>query len=143
MEKDFNREEEFLIELLKEKLSEKPSVDFRNSVMMRIEANKASIKPYSPLISKTVWYLLAIAIVLAVGGLYYQSSGMNSSFSDTFEFVNSELLNISFPKIYLSKTMQYAVAFVGLFLLQIPFLKKIMDRQYNSYGGADRSENIF
>lgn len=131
MEKQFNHEEEFLRKLLKEAVIEKPSADFRSKIMMRIEAKKAPVKAYKPLISERNWYLVAIILVLAVGGIFFLVEN-SINFSGYPEYLRLEIPEINYPVIYLSKTMQYAFAFVALFFLQIPFLKKIIDRQYEA-----------
>lgn len=131
MKNQFNHEEELLRKLLNEAVTEKPSVDFKSKIMMRIEANKAPVKAYKPLISTSVWYLVAIAFVLAVGGLYFKSSEISIDFTGNFDYLKLEIFEINLPKIHLSKTMQYAFAFVALFFLQIPFLKKVINKQYD------------
>lgn len=132
MEKQFNREEEFLKKLLSEAVTEKPSADFKSRIMRRIEANKAPGKAYKPLISASIWYLVAIALLLAVGGLYFQFPEISIDFSGNFDYLKLENFEINLPNIHLSRTVQYAVVFVALFFLQIPFLKRFMDKQYEA-----------
>ncbi len=130
MKKQFNREEEFLRKVLNEAVIEKPSADFKSKIMRHIEANKVPVKSYEPLISERVSYIVAITVVLAAGGLYIQFSDTIINFSGNSDYLKLEIPEINFPKIYLSRPMQYAFAFVALFFLQVPFLKKIIDRQY-------------
>lgn len=125
MEKQFNREEELMKKLLNEAGTESPSADFKNRLMMAIENRKAVIT-YKPLIPKFVWYIVAASLVLAVVTLYMMYADVSLSWS--FDFRIPQFIEL--PSIRLSETMQYAIAFVALFFLQIPFLKKFMDRQY-------------
>ena len=124
MENQFNREEDFLKKLWDEQISEKPSADLKNKIMSRIESNKVLVKEYKPLIPETVWWLLIIFIATATGGLYFQSPEIHTNFS------RFGIPQIKFTGIEFSKTMQYAVAFLALFFLHIPFLKRYMDQQY-------------
>lgn len=130
MENQFNREEEFIKRLLNETVIEKPSADFKAKIMMRIESKKVSVKEYTPLISETVWWLLTIVLAIAIGGFYFQFSEIDADFSGNFNFSGAGIPEINFPVIEFSRTTQYAVAFLALFFLQIPFLKRFLDRQY-------------
>lgn len=125
MEKQFNREEELMKKLLNEAGTESPSADFKNRLMMAIENRKAVIT-YKPLIPKFVWYIVAASLVLAVVTLYMMYADVSLSWS--FDFRIPQFIEL--PSIRLSETMQYAIAFVALFFLQIPFLKRMVDRQY-------------
>lgn len=131
MEEKFDREEKFFKKLLNDAVTEKPSAGFKGKIMMHIEANKASVKAYKPLISKRDWYLVAITLLVAVGGIFF---GLENSinFWENSDYLKLEIPEINFPKFYLSRTILYAFAFVALFFLQIPFLKKIIDRQYEA-----------
>ncbi len=111
--------------LLNEAGTESPSADFKNRLMMAIESSKAVIT-YKPLIPKFVWYIVAASLVLAVATLYMMYADVSLSWS--FDFRIPQFIEL--PSIRLSQTMQYAIAFVALFFLQIPFLKRFMDRQY-------------
>ncbi len=130
MEKQFNREEKFLRKLLHEVVTEKPSADFKSKIMKHIEANKVPVKAYEPLISEGVWYIVATALVIGAGGFYIQFPNTIIDFSGNFDYLKLDILEMHLPNIHLSRTMQYAVAFVALFFLQIPFLKRIIDKQY-------------
>lgn len=129
MEKQFNREEELIKKLLNDSGTEQPSADFKNKIMMQIEAKKASVKTYKPLIPGFVWYAVGAVLVMAIGGLYMQYSDISIDLSSNLEFPKFEFPKMNLPNIHFSRTMQYAIGFVALFFLQIPFLKKIMDNQ--------------
>ena len=126
MEERYNREDELMRRLLNEAGTEKPSRDFKSQLMMRIESRNAEIKPYKPLISGTVWVVLGGVFLLSMLGLYFINSGISLPFEFTYKI--PDLFEI--PKLELSKNMQYAVAFIALFFLQIPILKRLMERNY-------------
>ncbi len=126
MEKQFNREDELIKRLLNEAGTEKPSAGFKSRIMKTVEARDAEIKPYEPLISKTGWTSIVVISVLSLTGLSFLYADI-SLFNDlSFDFP----LFINMPEINLSRTMQYAIAFVALFFLQVPFLKRFLDREY-------------
>lgn len=126
MEKQFNREDELMKKLLNEAGTEKPSAGFKSRIMMKVEARNAKIRPYEPLISKTGWTSIVVISVLSLTGLSFLYADI-SFFNDLrFEFPHF----INMPEIDLSRTMQYAIAFVALFFLQVPFLKRFLDREY-------------
>ena len=126
MEKQFNREDRLMKKLLNEAGTEKPSGDFKKKIMMRVEARNATITPYEPLISKSAWITIGIAAVLSIAGLSYLYADISLANHIDFEFLRS----LKIPKLDLSRNMQIAIAFVALFFLQIPFLKRLMDREY-------------
>lgn len=127
MEKQFSREDRLMKKLLNEAGTEKPSANFKSSIMMKIEAKNAKIKPYEPLISKNGWVMIAAIFLISMTGLSYLYSDLSISYNLNFDFLHL----MELPKIDLSRTMQYAIAFVALFLLQIPFLKRFLDREYH------------
>ncbi|MCB7481350.1 hypothetical protein [Christiangramia sediminis] len=126
MEKQFNREDELIKRLLNEAGPEKPSADFKNRVMKTVEARNAKIRPYEPLISKTGWLSIAAIIFISMSGLSFLYADV--SFSNYLNFDFPYLMDM--PKIDLSRTMQIAFGFVALFFLEIPFLKRFLDREY-------------
>ena len=125
MEKQFNREEELIKRLLNEAGNEKPSANFKSKIMKRVEARNAQIRPYEPLISKSVWTGIIAGMIVFIAGVTYSNSEISVS---GLNFEITDLINI--PEIKLSRTMHYAIAFVALFFLQVPFLKRFLDREY-------------
>jgi len=126
MEKQFNREDELIKKLLNEAGTEKPSADFKSRIMQKVEARNAEIKPYEPLISKTGWTSIVVISLLSLSGLSFLYADISLFNNIKFEFLHL----MSMPEINLSTTMQYAIAFVALFFLQVPFLKKFLDKEY-------------
>lgn len=128
MEKQFNKQDSLVKEWMNELPMESPSPDFTSRVMERITA-KATVTQYQPLISKRVWILIGILFVGALLWLYFNPSSEMipaeaTSFLEGFEW-NNPLTEIRLPK-----TVVYAIGFMALFLLEIPFLKRIMDKAY-------------
>ncbi len=81
---------------------------------------------YKPLISKKILLFIALAavallsiIVFLVPVEKYYLDGVDLSIGDRF--------SAFFGSIQFSKTVLYGVGFLGLFLIQIPFLKRILD----------------
>ncbi len=101
---------------------EKPSANFSANVMKAIAVKKV-VREYEPLISKRGWLVLSVSLFLTVVGLYFFNSGYQIKID--FSYFN----NISIPTIELSRTMSYAIGFIALFFLQIPFLKSLMEKQ--------------
>ncbi|GAA4316195.1 hypothetical protein GCM10023115_25760 [Pontixanthobacter gangjinensis] len=126
MEKRFNREDELIKKLLNEAGMEKPSVNFKSQILHKIEARKVELTPYKPLISAPVWFLLAGVMLSSMLGLYIINAEVSFPYSINFDLFE----RINLPKIDLSRNMQYAIAFVALFFLQVPFLKRLMDNEY-------------
>lgn len=129
MEKQFNKEDRLMKSLLNEAGTEKPSADFKSRIMMKVEARNTEIKPYKSLISKSVWWTIAAVFAITMIGVFYMNSDISfTGFTGYLDFEFPHLFDM--PKINLSRTMQYAIAFVALFFLQVPFLKRFMDREY-------------
>lgn len=126
MEKQFNREDRLMKKLLNEAGTEKPSIDFKSRIMMKIEARNAEIKPYEPLISRPVWIVLGGTFVASILALYFINTDLSFKYDLNFDLLNA----LKIPSINLSKTMQLGIAFVALFLLEVPFLKRFLDREY-------------
>lgn len=126
MEKQFSREDRLMKKLLNEAVTENPSADFKKQIMMKVEARNASIKPYEPLISKAVWMALGGVLIASVLALYFINTDVSFSYDLKFNFLKA----IEIPSMNLSRTMQIAIAFVALFFLEVPFLKRFLDREY-------------
>lgn len=121
MEK-LSNEEVLTRKLIKSAGLEKPSAAFSANVLKAIAAKKV-VREYKPLISVNVWIALAGVLVISMIGLYLLTSAQTL----TLEF--GYLKGLEFPKLQLSRTMTYAIGFVALFFLQIPFLKGLLERQ--------------
>lgn len=122
MEKPYNNEEELVKKMIKGLPLERPSSDFTQKVMQQV-LRRSLKNSYQPLISKRAWLVIAMMFILGVLWLFYnpETSLIDSealSWNDKLQFKNP------FETIELSKTTVYAIGFMALFLLQIPFLKR-------------------
>ncbi|WP_373059764.1 hypothetical protein [Zunongwangia sp. H14] len=119
-----SREEVLAEKIIKTAGLEKPSVNFSANVLKAI-ADRQRVTEYKPLISPGLWVAIAVVVLVTLIGLSMLTSG--SSVSSYFSFMSS----IAFPQWNLSRTMIYAIAFVSLFFLEIPFLKRFLVKQYD------------
>lgn len=127
MEKQSN-EERLLRRLIREAGVEKPSANFKDKIMLAIEGKKAVPNSYQPLISPTAWAISLVVLVLATGVLFWfygvpADLSANLNVAKLFKFPPVQL-----PALHLSRTMQYAIAFIALFFIQVPFLRKLIIR---------------
>ncbi|MCP9198340.1 hypothetical protein MKO06_00360 [Gramella sp. GC03-9] len=126
MEKQFDREEELLKKLLNEVGAEIPSAGMKDNIMRQISWKTAKIKPYKPLIPAFMWYIIGGVLLSSMGLLY----SMYAEVSFNWDLGSPAFNFFQLPVLEFSKIMQYAIALVGLFFLQIPILKRFLDRQF-------------
>ncbi|QNJ96739.1 hypothetical protein [Constantimarinum furrinae] len=126
MEKQFDKDDAALKRIIKTAGREQPSVNFVNDVMQRIAMEKEPAFVYKPLFSKQAWVVVAALFVFAIGTLYF--SPLNIFNADQFDFAMPSL-QFDLPQIQLSNTFLYGIAFLSLFLIQIPFLKKFTSEE--------------
>ena len=133
MEEQFKNIDRLTRKLVKEAGTYKPSPDFLHNVMTTVNAKVADQKVYQPLISKKVWRIISILAIISLIALYFYPATGNSYIN---EFNLAEKLSFNnpftnpFAGITFSKTIIYGIGFLGLFLIQIPFLKSFMERRY-------------
>jgi len=129
MEKQSKNIDKITKKILKDGGLHQPSSSFLTNVMEAIEKQSAS-QPvvYKPLISKTKWILLFVltAIVLVLLFIFpvFSESSLLSQLTIPEEF------KFNLPEMNLSKTTIYGVGFLSLFLIQIPFLKRQLEKGY-------------
>jgi len=134
MDKQSKNIDSYTKKIVQEAGLESPSSDFTNNVMNMV-AEKVLAPPttvsYIPLISKSNKFIL-LAILVSV--LLYLI------FNPMFEtsYLSKYIVNLNFKEWFsstnlfdsFSKTTLYGIGFLALFLIQIPFLKKYMERTY-------------
>jgi len=106
---------------------ETPSVGFAQKVMDQITAKELNVNNYTPLISTRGWFVFALVVLGSSLLLYFFP--MNTW--DRFDFSRARTFSYesSFSNLWNpSKTLLYGMFFVGLFLFQIPFLKRLLDK---------------
>lgn len=125
MEKQYDQEEKLLKKLLNEVGTEVPSENLKRNIMLNLERRSVKVRPYQPMIPQFLWYVIGGVIFSSVVALYLMYAEV--SFNWNFRLPG---LSFDLPKIDLSRTMQYAIALVALFLIEVPFLKRLVDHQY-------------
>ena len=120
---NFYHKDEQTQEWIQEAGIEQPSSGFVHSVMDAIELNAHTSKVYRPLISKRGWSLVAALFVASLVLVYFFPLG-EFRYLETIEFSNLPSIQNPFEGMNVSKPMVYAVGFLALFLVQIPFLKR-------------------
>lgn len=127
-----NKNEKSIDDLMKKVVKQvdlhSPSLDFTNNLLKAIE--KQPVIVYKPLISKTVWYVIAACVTLIL--VFSVDTGSNSElWTKATAYINQKDIsfNISLPKLQLSKTMLYSLLFLAFFILvQIPYTKYMFDK---------------
>ena len=105
---------------------EEVSPDFSKNLMARIENRKVEIPPYQPLIPNYAWAVILGLFSVLMLGVYLNILKLDLALEkNIFEFPE-------FPEIELSHIMLYGIGFVSLFFLEIPFLKRLLAKQYDT-----------
>ena len=126
MEEQYKKEEIIIKKLISEAGLDTPSPDFRTSLMQRIEQSTSKKIQYTPLISTKTWWILGMLVICGIT-LIYMIPFENSASRFTLPIDD---LGSFIPEIKISKTFLYATIFLGLFLFQIPLLKKYSEGKY-------------
>jgi len=129
MEKPSKKIDSYTESLIKEAGLQQPSTDFFTNVMNAIEAEKAP-QPivYQSLISKQAWMVLLVASVMVISFLLMFPS--SSEYTLNLPNLHFEKLSFHLPELHFSKITIYGIGFLGLFLIQIPFLKRQLNKSY-------------
>ena len=120
MDKPSKKEEQFTRDLLKSAGLSTPSEGFSNRLMQTIVSRQVAKNVYQPLLSKKAWGVLVILLMIVVIAIFVLPLNQESLLDKLGMTSN---FNFSFPEFKLSKTFTYAIGFLALFLVQIPFLK--------------------
>lgn len=110
---------------------EKPSLDFTANVMSGIKTSTSKTFVYKPLISKTGWLLIIMALMALSIYLTFNTSAENSIFNSVnlSGLTNNKLTEL-LSGITISKTFMYALGLFGLvWFIQVPILKHYMDKR--------------
>ena len=102
---------------------EQPSLDFVQKVMDAVDVSASKSKVYRPLISRRGWSLVAALFVASMVVVYFFPLG-EFRYMESVDFSNLPSIQNPFEGMQVSKPMLYAVGFLALFLVQIPFLKR-------------------
>ena len=115
--------------LLQEAGLEKPSIGFKNRVMDVIVAQTEMQSVYRPLISKKSWFMVAVVSIICVAVFYYIPMESGTAL-ESLGISQKMDIDYSLPNLEISKTTMYAIGFMALFLIQIPFLKRYLEKQH-------------
>jgi hypothetical protein len=126
MEEQFKKEDRIIRKLVSEAGLEQPGPDFKSALMDQIRQRASEKLQYTPLISKKGWWLLGVLIVLTIVLLYFIPIDNTTSI---FKIPLNDLGSM-IPEFRFSKTFMYGTIFLGLFLFQIPLLKKYIEPKY-------------
>ncbi|AXT19443.1 hypothetical protein D7030_12440 [Flavobacteriaceae bacterium AU392] len=122
--------------IMKSSFLEQPSMDFTEHLMTKIEASTSKVTAYKPLISKHIWFTIAILII---GIISYSLLGTELKTSEWLNAIDFSILsnnkvtetvsNFSFS---ISNILMYAIVFFGLaFFIQITVLKNYHQKRLN------------
>ncbi|WP_412986055.1 hypothetical protein [Pontimicrobium sp. IMCC45349] len=110
---------------------ESPSKDFTASIMSKIEtASVGTSTVYKPLISKTGWLLIILALVSV--SVYMMVGNVSNSWLQSLDYsvITNNKMTEAVSGITFSKSLTYAIVLFGLmFLIQIPLLKNIHNKR--------------
>ena len=129
MEEQFRDMDRLTRKWVKEAGEHQPSASFLSNVMMGIERQVAK-QAYQPLISRKAWVFIVLLFIGWMGVLYYYPATQLNFLKELtvtgyFSFENP------FSSIDISNITMYAIGFLALFLVQIPFLKHYMNKRYS------------
>lgn len=126
MEEQFKEIDRITKKLVTEAGTHKPSAQFLETVMNAVSQEKV-IQPYKPLISKTAWLFIGIGFFVMILALYSVPSGQLSFLKEINFSANFRVKN-PFSEVKITKTAVYGIVFLGLFLIEIPFLKRYLEK---------------
>lgn len=126
MEEQFKEIDRITKKLVTEAGTHKPSAQFLETVMNAVSQEKV-IQPYKPLISKTAWLFIGIGFFVMMLALYSVPSGQLSFLKEINFSANFRVKN-PFSEVKITKTAVYGIVFLGLFLIEIPFLKRYLEK---------------
>ncbi len=129
MEKPFNNINKLTKKIIKEGGLHQPSDSFLGNVMEAVTLQTVQQEIYRPLISKKIWIFILITISTIVVILYLIPP-IEESFLSQFNIADKFSFENQFSDIKISKTILYGFGFLALFLIQIPFLKRYFERDY-------------
>ena len=119
--------------IMEETSLESPSFDFTDNIMSQVQIIKTSdVTVYKPLISKSIWILIALGFITLIGYLILGTTSQDSEALFTINF--DALFNNRFTKalsaMKFSDTLMYAIVSLGIMLfIQIPLLKNYFDNR--------------
>ncbi|MDW8849638.1 hypothetical protein SD960_05995 [Flavobacterium sp. MMLR14_040] len=121
--------ENLIDKMMAEDTLESPSIDFTSKIMSQVlVAEKSKTKVYKPLISKTTWIFIGIALTfLVIYNVYFVGTENNFEIGKSY----TDKISAIVSGIHISKTILYAILIVPfMILIQIGLLKNYFDKKY-------------
>jgi len=121
--------ENLIDKMMAENTLESPSMDFTSKIMSHVlESEKSKSKVYKPLISKTTWILIGIALAfLFIYNVYFVGTENNLDIGKSY----TDKISAIVSGIHISKTIIYAILIVPfMILIQVGVLKNYFDKKY-------------
>ncbi|MEO6893717.1 MAG: hypothetical protein ABI136_01715 [Ginsengibacter sp.] len=133
-----NKEDEDIEKLVEQMLMktalESPSVDFTKTVMSEVLASaKSKSLVYKPIISGRNWLIIFAGIIALFIYSYFNAGTTSPGFNLNFTFHNLDKLEKTFHSVqFSSMTGNVILLTTVLILIQIFFLKKYLDKRFES-----------
>ncbi|MFH6998001.1 hypothetical protein ACHRVZ_08710 [Flavobacterium sp. FlaQc-57] len=121
--------ENLIDRMMSENNLDSPSLDFTSKIMSQVlVAEKSKIKAYKPLISKSTWIFIGVALAaLVVYVLLFSGTDNQLEIGKSY----ADKISTAFSGIHLSKNILYAILIVPfMILVQIGVLKNYFDKKY-------------
>lgn len=121
--------ENLIDKMMAEDTLESPSMDFTSKIMSQVlAAEKTKAKSYKPLISKSTWIFIGIALaLLVIYNVYFVGTENNLEIGKSY----TDKISAIVSGIHISKTILYAILIVPfMILIQVGVLKNYFDKKY-------------
>lgn len=125
--------EQLIDKMMAEDKLQSPSFDFTSKIMSEVLVlEEKKLKTYKPLISKSVWIFIGLALLGLVIYISLFSVSQNNLEIEKMGELYSDKISNSFSGIHFSKNILYAILIVPfMILVQIGILKNYFDKKYN------------
>lgn len=132
MKENDNGIEKLIEKMMAEEKLQSPSIDFTSKIMAEVlilEEKKRTV--YKPLISKSVWISVGMALAFLVIYISLFSVSENNFKIDIIEKSYYDKITGIFSGIHFSKNILYAILIVPfMILVQVGVLKHYFDKKY-------------
>ncbi len=108
---------------------EKAPIDMLPNIMDAIAKAGLQHIQYKPLISKRAWLYIGL-VVTAIFAIIVFGVPFERYYFNNVDLQLANKLDAFLGELKISKTLLYSIGFLGLFIVQIPFLKRLLDKQY-------------
>jgi len=127
--------DQFIKDRIKEEGLEKPSLNFTNTIISKIETLKeqSEVTLYKPLIPKNIWYSGAAIVIMIFSYLVYGNIDMEFIWLPEMKIQQIGQLNLAERLADFNISNIYVYAFIGLAFfvgVQVYLLKNHFDKRY-------------